>query len=82
MKLVKGLDHVIAIGDYNCQPDTECFAIITETLVHCAAFGDDPDVARGQVDHIFISPDLQCQNFIYVENSASDHPVVVAEIVW
>lgn len=82
VKLVKGLDHVIAIGDYNCQPDTECFAIITETLVHCAAFGDDPDVARGQVDHIFISPDLQCQNFIYVENSASDHPVVVAEIVW
>jgi endonuclease/exonuclease/phosphatase family metal-dependent hydrolase len=82
VKLVKGLDHVIAIGDYNCQPDTECFAIITETLNNCAGIYDDPDVAQGRIDHIFVSPDLQCQNFTYVESSASDHPVVVAEIVW
>lgn len=82
IRLVSGLDHVIAIGDYNCQPGTECFEIINEVLVHCADFGNVPDAARGRVDHIFVSSDLQCQDFAYVESPASDHPVVVAEIIW
>lgn len=82
VKLVNGLNHVIAVGDYNCEPGTECFAIITEVLVNCADTDGDPDVTRGRIDHIFVSPDLQCQNFTYVESPASDHPVVVAEIIW
>ena len=70
-------DRAIAIGDYNCRPDSECFAIMAEVLEHC-----DPVQAEGHVDHIFVSADLSCPNFTYVESNASDHPAVAAEIAW
>jgi endonuclease/exonuclease/phosphatase family metal-dependent hydrolase len=78
--LLQGLDNVIAIGDYNCEPDTDCYRIISEVLDHCALTGDDPQAAQGKVDHIFVSPGLRCPSFTYVDNTASDHPVVVSDI--
>lgn len=79
--LASGLENVIAIGDFNCQPGERCFEIMTESLVHCAATGEDPAAADGKIDHIFVSPELQCPVYGYVNSEASDHPAVVAEIV-
>jgi endonuclease/exonuclease/phosphatase family metal-dependent hydrolase len=81
-QLAAGLQNVIAIGDYNCEPGRECFAIISAVLEHCADSGDNLAVASGKIDHIFVSPDLHCSEYSYVDNDASDHPVVTAEIEW
>jgi endonuclease/exonuclease/phosphatase family metal-dependent hydrolase len=75
--LAAGLDNVIAIGDYNCRPDSECFAIMAEVLDHC-----DPTKAEGHIDHIFVSAGLACPNYTYIDSTASDHPAVATEITW
>ncbi len=75
--LAAGLENVIAIGDYNCRPDSDCFAIIAQVLDHC-----DPDQAEGHIDHIFVSAGLSCPNYTYIDSDASDHPAVAAEITW
>ncbi len=70
---------IIAIGDYNCRPGSECIDTITRVLDHC-------DMAQAEagdhIDHIFVSSGLSCPNFGYVESDASDHPAVVSDITW
>jgi endonuclease/exonuclease/phosphatase family metal-dependent hydrolase len=77
--MVSGVENVIAVGDYNCNPGTECFDIISRELEHCAEQIGEPDLAVGDIDHVFVSPDLRCSRFRYVQNDASDHPVVVSD---
>ena len=79
-QLASGLDKVIAIGDYNCRPGSECIDEIETVLVNCADLTGDSDIAADRVDHIFISPDLSCSDFEYIRRDASDHPAVAAEI--
>jgi len=70
-------DRVIAIGDYNCRPGSECFDIMANVLKHC-----DPVQAEDHIDHIFVSADLSCPNYTYIESNASDHPAMASEIAW
>jgi endonuclease/exonuclease/phosphatase family metal-dependent hydrolase len=71
--------HIIAIGDYNCRPRSECIDIITAVLDHC----DRAQAEAGDhIDHIFVSSGLSCPNYGYIDSDASDHPVVVSEITW
>ncbi|MGB3712821.1 MAG: endonuclease/exonuclease/phosphatase family protein [Candidatus Promineifilaceae bacterium] len=79
VEVAAGLENVIAVGDFNCNPGTECFDIISRELEHCAEQSGEPDLLDGDIDHVFVSPGLQCSGFGYVQNEASDHPVVVAE---
>ncbi|MGD8856457.1 MAG: hypothetical protein PVG33_09035, partial [Chloroflexota bacterium] len=79
-ELVAGLENVIAIGDYNCRPGSECIDQIETELVNCADLAGDSEIAADRVDHIFISPDLSCSDFSYIFDDASDHPAVMAEI--
>jgi endonuclease/exonuclease/phosphatase family metal-dependent hydrolase len=79
-KLTAGLDKVIAIGDYNCRPGSECVNEIETVLVNCADLTGDTELALDRVDHIFLSPDLTCSDFAYIRRDASDHPAVAAEI--
>jgi endonuclease/exonuclease/phosphatase family metal-dependent hydrolase len=79
-ELVAGLENVIAIGDYNCRPGTECVDQIETGLVNCADLTGEGEIAADRVDHIFISPDLACSDFSYIFDDASDHPAVTAEI--
>jgi endonuclease/exonuclease/phosphatase family metal-dependent hydrolase len=79
VELVDGVDNVVAIGDYNCNPGTKCFGIISQELEHCTEQTGEPDLTIGDIDHVFVSPGLQCAGYRYVQNEASDHPVVVAE---
>ncbi len=78
--LVAGLENVIAIGDYNCRPGSECVDQIETALVNCADLTGNGELAADRVDHIFISPDLSCSDFSYIFDDASDHPAVAAEI--
>jgi endonuclease/exonuclease/phosphatase family metal-dependent hydrolase len=70
-------DNVIAIGDYNCRPESDCVDIVLTALEHC-----DLEKAEDEVDHIFVSSDLNCTEYTYIERNASDHPAVAAEISW
>jgi endonuclease/exonuclease/phosphatase family metal-dependent hydrolase len=79
-QLAAGLERVIAIGDYNCRPGTECIDQIETVLLNCADLTGDSAVAADRVDLIFLSPDLACSNFTYIFADASDHPAVAAEI--
>lgn len=81
VKVISGQEDVIAIGDYNCKPGTSCFEIISDKLEHCARSSGNMDLVEGHIDHIFVSPGIECENFRYVETETSDHPVVVANIV-
>jgi endonuclease/exonuclease/phosphatase family metal-dependent hydrolase len=74
--LAAGLPAVITTGDFNCEPGTECFELMTRVLNPCG----DPAVLAGRIDHILVSPDLACADFAYVESDASDHPAVTAVI--
>ena len=78
--LTAGLDKVISIGDYNCRPGSPCIDEIETVLVNCADLTGDSELAADRVDHIFLSPDLTCSEFIYIQRDASDHPAVAAEI--
>jgi endonuclease/exonuclease/phosphatase family metal-dependent hydrolase len=83
VKVVAGLDkveNVIAIGDYNCRPGSPCVGEIESVLVNCADQTGDSDLAADEVDHIFVSSDLSCTDFEYIDEAASDHPAVAAEI--
>jgi endonuclease/exonuclease/phosphatase family metal-dependent hydrolase len=79
-KLTAGLDKVISIGDYNCRPGSPCVDEIETVLVNCADLTGDGELAADRVDHIFLSPDLTCSEFVYIQRDASDHPAVAAEI--
>jgi endonuclease/exonuclease/phosphatase family metal-dependent hydrolase len=79
-ELTTGVDNVIAVGDYNCHPGSECFEIIAGNLTHCAQSTGNADEIAEHIDHVFVSPDLQCNGLRYIESNASDHPVVVADI--
>jgi len=72
--------NVVAVGDYNCRPGRECFQIVDEVLDHCSQSSGDESVIESRIDHIFVSPGMVCQEYEYVENQASDHPVVVSTI--
>lgn len=80
VSLTAGREQVIAVGDFNCSIGSTCFEIIAENLIHCADLSGGPELQPGDVDHIFVSPDQSCSHFSYIENDASDHPVVTAEI--
>jgi endonuclease/exonuclease/phosphatase family metal-dependent hydrolase len=79
-QLTAGLEKVIAIGDFNCRPDSECVDEIETVLVNCTDLTGDSDIAADRVDQIFLSPDLSCSDFTYLFRDASDHPAVTAEI--
>ena len=69
--------NVIAIGDYNCRPGSDWVDIILTVLDHC-----DLEKAEGLIDHIFVSSDLSCSEYTYIDSNASDHPAVATEISW
>jgi len=80
VEIASAAENVIAIGDYNCRPGNQCFEIVDQELDHCVESSGNPSMIEGHIDHIFVSPNLECQNYSYIESDASDHPVVVSEV--
>lgn len=76
---------VVLMGDFNFRPETEQYALTTETLVDAwASSGGQPDAAwldpAQRIDHIFVLPDVAVEEARYLETEASDHPPLVAEV--
>jgi endonuclease/exonuclease/phosphatase family metal-dependent hydrolase len=88
----EGKPNVIALGDYNLRDDREAFkqiaAVYTEAWLSVYPDGtmlDGVDLTgKHFIDHIFMSPALQVREPVYIlpPDSATDHPVLWAEITW
>ncbi len=88
LERLQGLENVIAVGDFNFRPDTEQYALTTQTLADAWLLTDiPPKDAQGidptrRIDHTFISADLQVISAEYIDSPASDHPAMLSEIGW
>jgi endonuclease/exonuclease/phosphatase family metal-dependent hydrolase len=87
-----GEPNLISLGDYNLRDYEEAYQMIDSVLVNAwvsnypSEIGPDGVDMSGEnrIDHIFISPNLKARNPVYIlpPESATDHPVHWAEIVW
>ena len=73
----RGLERVIALGDYNLRHTEEAYQRIA------AVYHNVPG-SEGHIDHIFLSHDLQMINPVYIPApaSATDHPLLYATVRW
>jgi endonuclease/exonuclease/phosphatase family metal-dependent hydrolase len=88
----KDKPNVIAMGDYNLRDYEEAYQLINSGLTNAwtsvyptEISADGVDMSgENRIDHIFISPNLEARNPMYVlpPESATDHPVHWAEIHW
>jgi endonuclease/exonuclease/phosphatase family metal-dependent hydrolase len=74
------------MGDYNFRPDTEQYALMTETLadswlLRWPGGKPIPDYApERRIDHIFVSPGTTILESEYFVDPASDHPYMYVVI--
>lgn len=88
----QGKSRVIALGDYNLRDYEEAYQLIDEvytnawTSVYPTEISPDGTDMSGEnrIDHIFLSPDLEARDPIYLlpPQSATDHPVHWSVISW
>ncbi|MBN1267873.1 MAG: endonuclease/exonuclease/phosphatase family protein [Anaerolineales bacterium] len=84
--------NVIALGDYNLRDYEEAYQLIDDTYTNAwtsvypsEVSPDGTDMSgENRIDHIFFSESLTAVNPVYIlpPESATDHPVHWAEIVW
>jgi endonuclease/exonuclease/phosphatase family metal-dependent hydrolase len=92
LERTQGKYHVIALGDYNLRDYEEAYKLInsvfinTWTSVYPSKISEDGIDMSGEnrIDHIFLSPDLNPLNPVYIlpPDSATDHAVHWTEITW
>lgn len=92
LQRTRGQSRLIILGDYNLRDYEEPYQRIAEIYtnawesVYPAKISPDGTDMSGEnrIDHIFISPDLEARDPVYVlpPESATDHPVHWAEITW
>jgi len=84
LKIVRGRQNVILMGDFNFRPETPQYALTTalfdDAWLRRWPEGVDDQGARPEkrIDHIFISPELQVEDARYLDEPASDHPALMA----
>ena len=85
---VVGKTNVIAMGDFNFNPDSEQYELTRQTLddawlLRWPEDVDDQGVhLEKRIDHIFVSPATQVLDARYLITPESDHPAMVVEIEW
>jgi endonuclease/exonuclease/phosphatase family metal-dependent hydrolase len=85
---LEGRENIIAMGDFNFRPDTEQYAQTTAMLEDAWEIAanhnkmlPEQNIER-RIDHIFLSPGMQVRHAAYLPSGPSDHPAMLAEIVW
>ena len=88
----QGKSRVIALGDYNLRDYEEAYQLIDSvytnawTSVYPSEISPDGTDMSGEnrIDHIFLSPDLEARDPVYIlpPQSATDHPVHWSVITW
>lgn len=89
---MRGKPDVIVLGDFNTRKDDPGYKLFAAeytnawTSVYPSEISPDGvDMSgRNRIDHIFVSPSLSVVNPVYVlpPESATDHPVHWAEVIW
>jgi endonuclease/exonuclease/phosphatase family metal-dependent hydrolase len=84
--------NLIALGDYNLRDDEEAYQLISRVYPNAwegaypSKIGADGTDMSGEnrIDHIFYSQSLIVRNPVYIlpPQSATDHPVHWAELIW
>ena len=77
---IDSLNNVIGMGDFNFEPTTDQYALLTKTLADSwlLKWPEGKPIpglgADRRIDYIFVSPDTNVIDAEYVVNTASDHP--------
>jgi len=84
-QLVEQYEHVVVMGDMNCQPDSIEMLALMET-VGLSAPGAELNTFPSwrptrKLDHILVSPSLIVENFSVLEVACSDHLPISMEVV-
>jgi len=86
LEIAAGEENVVLMGDFNFRPDSDQYeltaAALDDAWLRRWPDGVDDtgaDPAR-RIDHVFISPSLSVVDIRYLDDPASDHPAVVAEL--
>jgi endonuclease/exonuclease/phosphatase family metal-dependent hydrolase len=88
LQAIDGSVSVIAMGDFNFQPNGEQYRL-TRTMLDDAWLlrwpqgvddqGYDP---RDRIDHIFVSPGTAIKETRFLTTPESDHPALLVKIGW
>ena len=88
LREVEGLDHVVAMGDFNFEPNSEQYRLTRQSLedawlLRWPGGMDDQGVNPfDRIDHVFLSPGMSVGEATYIYSPASDHPAMVVELEW
>ena len=92
IEISKDSEYVVALGDYNLRDYEDGYKLIDSVYINSwtsiypsKISADGVDMSgENRIDHIFISPNLNALNPIYVltPDSATDHAVHWTEITW
>ena len=84
-ELVKTHEHIVVMGDMNCQPDSFEMQALMETtglLAPACDLNTFPSwKPTKKLDHILVSPSLVVENFDVVDVACSDHLPISMDIV-
>lgn len=83
LEIMKNKTNVVCIGDFNFTPDMEHYTLMVNELVDAWNTIGSEVVKQercSNIDHIFVTPDIEVNNRNCVETDYSDHPVVWAEL--
>lgn len=85
---VDGLENIIAMGDFNFRPDTDQYALTTQTLddawiLRWPTGADDSGYSPDRrIDHVFLSPGISVLDARFHTGPESDHPALMVELGW
>jgi endonuclease/exonuclease/phosphatase family metal-dependent hydrolase len=88
LERLAGLDHIIAMGDFNFRPDTDQYRLTTTVLEDSwlTKWGPSGNPSQfdpaDRIDQIFVSPGTIVLDSRYIDDPASDHPAMVTEVGW
>jgi endonuclease/exonuclease/phosphatase family metal-dependent hydrolase len=77
-----------AMADFNFKMDTEKYKMTTKILddswwlMWPQGIDENGFYPEEKIDHIFLSPGSQVFDARFIDDPASDHPAVTAEIEW
>jgi len=84
-QLVHEYEHVVVMGDMNCQPESEEFQALLEkaglTAPACDLHTFPSWKPSKRLDHILVSPSLLVENVCVVDVACSDHLPISMDIV-
>jgi endonuclease/exonuclease/phosphatase family metal-dependent hydrolase len=85
LKLMRGQENVIAMGDYNFRHYEEQYSLTTTEYEDAYLQADQKNIPpdfdlEERIDHIFVSPGMSVGYVEYLTQPESDHPALFVEI--